>query len=240
VSLTVSPVEDDGGTIVAVSIVARDITERRRAEEHQRMLLAELSHRVKNTLAVVQAIAVQTLSQYGSLEEFSAAFVDRLQSLANAHTLLTRSNWAGAQLRELVAEELAPYSGHDGRNVTVTGEDVLLKPSAALSLAMVLHELATNASKYGALSAPAGRIEVRWHRREGDGDGRRLVLQWTESGGPGIGEPPRPGFGLRFIERCVVYELYGAVDMAFAPTGATCTISLPLRDNVVTKRPPDR
>ena len=115
---------------------------------------------------------------------------------------------------------------------------MLLKPNVALSLAMVLHELATNASKYGALSTPAGRIEVRWHRREGDGDGPRLALQWTERGGPEVKEPPRPGFGLCFIERCVAYELCGTVEVSFAPTGATCTISLPLRDNVAEPAPP--
>ncbi|HET6521234.1 MAG TPA: sensor histidine kinase, partial [Geminicoccaceae bacterium] len=177
------------------------------------------------------------LSQYTSLEEFSAAFVDRLQSLANAHGLLTRSNWAGAQVRDLVSEELAPYRGRDGNNITVTGGAALLKPNAALSLAMVLHELATNAGKYGALSVPSGRVEVRWHRRRDRDGAPELTLQWTESGGPEIKELPRRGFGLRFIEHSVAYELYGTVDLSFAPTGLTVTMSLPLADNLVEPPP---
>jgi two-component system, chemotaxis family, CheB/CheR fusion protein len=144
-----------------------DITERKRAEEHQRMLLSELNHRVKNTLATVQAIAVQTLGHSSSVEEFSETFVERLKNLANAHGLLTHANWEGVGLRELLEEGLAAY--RSGDSITVSGEDVVLNPKGALALVMVLHELATNASKYGALSVPAGRVEVRWRTHERDG-----------------------------------------------------------------------
>lgn len=196
----------------------------RRAEARQRVLIAELNHRVKNTLATVQAMAGQTLRAGEPPEKAIAAFTARLKALANAHDVLTRESWEGAQLTEVVA--MCEVFGQD--RIRAEGAPVRLHPRMALSLSMALHELATNAAKYGALSAEAGQVEISWEVREGP-DGPSLNLRWKESGGPPVKPPARRGFGSRLLERGLAAELGGDVRLVYEPSGVLCAIDAPLQ-----------
>jgi two-component system CheB/CheR fusion protein len=229
VSATMSAIKDLSGRIVGVSLIARDITERRQAEERQRLLLAELNHRVKNTLATVLSVANQTLEDAASVAEFRQAFTGRIRALSETQNLLTRTNWAGASIRDLIRAEATPYVRQDGANFRLDGPEILLTPRAALSLALVIHELMTNASKHGALSSPSGRVEVIWSIRR-DSNERTVKLEWTESGGPRVKPPTRRGFGRRLIEEGISYELAGRAELAFAPGGLRCRIEVPASD----------
>lgn len=193
-----------------------DVSERKLAEERQELLLAELSHRVKNILATVQSIAQQSVTGERTLEQAREAFVSRLRALAHTHDLLTAAAWQGASLHRLVEAELEPY----GARAALSGADLLLKPRVVQTLGLVLHELATNAAKYGALSRAKGRVEVRVEIA-----GEQLRLTWRERGGPKVGTPGPPGFGRRLIERAVTYDLGGEVRVAFEPAGVTCEIT---------------
>ncbi|HET6518311.1 MAG TPA: sensor histidine kinase, partial [Geminicoccaceae bacterium] len=197
-----------------------------RTEAQQRLLLDELNHRVRNILATFQSVAIQTLRGSASLEEFERAFAGRLEALSRASTVLAVNSWRAAELGAIVETALAPYRGAEGDNVRLDGPEVTLPPKAALTLSLVLHELATNAAKYGALSAPGGRVAVTW--RAEAARGRPLSLDWTERDGPRVDEPTRCGFGRRLIERSVAYELGGASRLEFPPEGARCRIELPL------------
>jgi PAS domain S-box-containing protein len=232
VSITVSPLTNADGSLVGASIITRDISERRRAEEHQKLLLAELSHRVKNTLAAVLSIANQTLSKVESLDEFARSFRGRIQTLAEAHSLLTAANWDVAALRILVERALQPYASSDGSNVRISGDEVLLRPSAALTFSLILHELTTNAAKHGALQEPGGCVAVDWRVRSNDG--RELQLHWAESGGPPVRPPVRRGFGLDLIERSVAYELDGQAVLDYRGEGLSCEITVPLTRSIGT------
>jgi two-component sensor histidine kinase len=201
-------------TFVGIGV---DITERKRAEERQGLLLAELSHRVKNTLAVVLGIASRTLAGDRSLPEARDTLAKRLGALAKTHELLTAAGWRGVSLRALVEGELKPY----GSRATITGEDLTLGPKAAQTFALVLHELATNAAKHGALSAPEGRIEIGWEAADG-----RFRLRWRERDGPPVRPPERQGFGRTLLERGVAYELGGEVTLDFRPAGLVCEARL--------------
>jgi two-component sensor histidine kinase/PAS domain-containing protein len=204
--------------------LTRDITESKRAEERQRQLVHELDHRVKNVLASVATVAHRTSEGSPSMEEFLRGFDGRVQAMANAHALLSRSRWQGAQLADLVLKELAPWAGKG--NTSVEGPDVLLFPVATQPFAVVLHELATNASKYGALTAPQGRIAVRWSLQR-QGEGGVLVLDWVETGGPPVSTPGEAGYGTGAIRNLIPYELGGRVDLAFDAQGVRCRIELP-------------
>ncbi|MDB5701375.1 MAG: hypothetical protein JWL66_1574 [Sphingomonadales bacterium] len=221
-SLTVSPLRDAQGTIIGASTIARDMTERRHADEHRKTLIDELNHRVKNTLAVVQAIAAQTLGDGATMKEARAAFGSRLINLGNAHDVLTRENWAGANLIDLVTDTVRPHAGGENR-FAIEGEHVRLDPGAALSIAMAVHELCTNAAKYGALSTKEGRIGIIWALEH-----ERLKLTWTESGGPPVTPPKSKGFGSRLIEQALARELRGKVSMTYEPSGVICTIDAPM------------
>ncbi|HET7266697.1 MAG TPA: chemotaxis protein CheB [Oleiagrimonas sp.] len=221
-----SPVRDDDGTLIAGKIIARDITERYQSERHMEMMLGELSHRVKNTLASVQAIALQTLASTQSLPQFRKAFIARLLALSNTHNLLASDAWKGARLSEIINSELAPYQ-HDGQRVTLHGDKLKLDSKAALALGMAIHELATNAGKYGALSVAEGQVEVAWKTRESRGH-TWLHMVWTESDGPRVKKPTRHGFGTRLITDGIVYELGGEVKLEYPATGVTCTFDVPL------------
>lgn len=207
--------------------VVADITERRQAEERQRLLLRELNHRVRNMLATVQSVGASTVRTSASLADFERAFAHRLDALARTYTLLAEAEWQATGFRSLVEQALAPYRAADGGNVSLAGDDVRLPANMALPLSLVLHELATNAAKYGALSAPSGRIELDW-RAEASAAGRRLVLEWAERGGPEVRAPTRRGFGRTLIERSVAYELGGEAHLEFAPAGVRCRIEVPL------------
>lgn len=231
VAVTCSPVLNADGKAVAGSLIARDIGERQRAAEHQQLLLGELNHRVKNTLASVQAIALKTLSGATDMAHFRDTFLARLHALSNTHNLLAVDAWIGVDLRALVLGELAPYQREDTSSVDVAGDDLQLLPKAALALGMALHELAINAAKYGALSVPQGAVAVRWATHTADGQ-QKLMLTWTERGGPQVVVPTRRGFGSCLISEGLAFELDGTVTLAFEPDGVTCRIDVPLAEIV--------
>jgi PAS domain S-box-containing protein len=224
ISLTVSPIRDSTGRIIGASKVARDVSDRKRAEETQRLLLDELSHRIKNTLATVQAIASQTLRRASDPATFVDSFTGRIKALARAHSLLTGSSFQGADVSDLVREQLL-IGGEEDHRITWSGPSVVLDAQAALHLALVLHELGTNARKHGSLSAPGGRIAVRWHVKS---NGSRLLqLNWREAGGPPVAAPTSRGFGSVLIEQSLQAH-GGDVAVSYAEGGVTCEISLPL------------
>ena len=227
ISLTVSPIRDAAGSVVGVSKVARDISERRRAENAKRLLMEELNHRVRNTLAVVQSIANQTLARSAQPSAFVSGFTARIQALARTHTLLMESNWQGAEISELVHDQL--YLDGGDERIAISGPALRLPPQAALHLALVLHELATNARKYGSLSVPQGSLEVDWTVRVGDG--RHLVMKWKESGGPRVRAPVERGFGTSLIERSLQAD-GGSSSVNYGADGIACEFIVPLAESV--------
>jgi len=223
VSVSATRMIDAAGRVLGVSAIFRDITDRKRWEEHQRLLINELNHRVKNTLATVQSLTSQTLRNAETPEEARRAVEERLFALSRAHNVLTDENWEGADLSDIVAQAMAPFRQGGESRLHISGLDVRLSPGTALAIAMALQELATNAVKYGALSIGTGKIQISWSV-EPNADGQRLRLNWTESGGPLVKVPIRRGFGTRLIERSLSQDLRGEVRLAFAPTGLICTI----------------
>ena len=209
--------------------VALDITARKHDEERGRLLTNELNHRVKNTLATVQAVASQTFRNAKSLHDARDAFLDRLAAMANAHDVLTRESWEGAELADVAAIAAAGF-GSSGR-IRASGPRLRLVPRTAIAVAMALHELATNAVKYGALSVESGRVELTWSI-DGDGDDRRMRMRWREFGGPFVEPPPRRGFGSRLIEQGLSRELGGKVEILFEPTGVICIADAPLPPSI--------
>jgi PAS domain S-box-containing protein len=227
VSVTVSPMRDKYGKLIGASKVGRDITDRKRFEKLQQLLIGELNHRVKNTLATVQSIANQTVYRAKSANDFATSFGGRLQALARTHNLLTQATWQGAELSAIVRDQLPLSEAGDDR-ISYSGPTVMLNAQAALHLGLVLHELATNAMKYGALSDPRGRLSIRWMVRT-DG-GRHLVLQWQERGGPTVTVPQSRGFGTTLIEKSL--DAHGAAtSIRYEAEGVTCEIMLPLPES---------
>ncbi|MDP8920817.1 MAG: PAS domain-containing protein [Pseudomonadota bacterium] len=220
-------IRDEAGRILRSRGVIMDITERKRWEEHQQLLINELNHRVKNTLATVQSIAAQTLRNADSMEEARLALEARLFALSRAHDVLTRENWEGAGLIEIVLQALAPYRHERENRLHVQGPDIRLSPRMAMAIAMALQELATNAVKYGALSNAVGGVRIAWDLKEVDGISR-LYMEWTESGGPAVSPPKRRGFGTRLIERSLAQDLNGFVKLEFSESGLICTVDAPL------------
>ena len=200
--------------------------ERQRVELRTRLLVAELSHRVKNTLMTVVSIARQTLRRSQTLPEFEGSFLGRIQALASAHALLLRGNWGDMDLQDLMAEALKPFRKRDGSNILVQGECVLLPPQLALTMNLIVHELATNAAKYGSLSTELGRVDVQWSVVD-NGD-PKLRLLWQERGGPTVTPPARKGFGTTLIQRSVSFEMDGEADLQFEPGGVRCELVFPL------------
>jgi len=222
-----APLRDIDGGLVRWVGTCTDVTERKQAEDRQRVLMAELDHRVKNTLAKVQAMAWQTMRITRSADEFNEAFGARLQALAQAHDMLNRAGQDWASLEQTVYEALGPLGGlEDGRTVA-SGDPVRLSGRAVLTLSIVLHELATNAAKHGALSSPDGRADVTWRGGEG-----KVELVWKESGGPTVAAPSRRGFGLRLISDSISYELGGEAVFEFDPRGLICSIRVPASADV--------
>lgn len=207
--------------VVGVDI---DVTERKRTEDHQRMLAAELDHRVKNVLAVVSAVAAQTRDASSSMDHFVAAFHGRIQAMASTHELLSGRRWQGIPLKELFRRQLAPYSTYD--NMSIGGPEVLLLAEAGQALALVIHELTTNAAKHGALSTRAGLVTVRWRFADASG---RLIIEWQEAGRSASGTPGRPGYGTSVIRQLLPYELDGVVEFAITATEVRCRIEIPVR-----------
>jgi PAS domain S-box-containing protein len=209
--------------------VVRDITERNRAEEHQKLLVAELDHRVKNVLAQVSVVAMSTRQGTRSADEFLRSLKERLQSMAAAHTLLSQSGWQGVGLDALVRNQLAPYA--TGTNITISGTDVVLSAAAIQAVARVLHELVTNAAKYGALSTRDGRVSVSWDRRP-NGHAANLMLEWRELDGPPVAPKAQSGYGTTLIRDLIPHELGGKVDLAFGSDGVNCRIEIPIGSKV--------
>ena len=228
ISVSVSPIRDRVSNVVGTSRVGRDITKRKEIERLQNLLIGELSHRVKNTLATVQSIANQTVRTAKSPGDFASSFSGRLQALARAHTLLTHTTWQGADLLALVRDQLL-LEGSDDRRVEYRGPSLILDPQTALHVALVLHELATNARKYGALSAPDGCVSITWVMRADEG--QSLHLEWRERGGPKVVAPRSRGFGTTLIEQSL-HAHGGEAAVEYEAGGITATITLPLPNDV--------
>jgi two-component system CheB/CheR fusion protein len=217
ISLTMSPITDESGRIIGASKIARDITEQKRREQQVILLAREADHRTNNLLAVAQATV--HLTQADTATELKAAIEGRLRALANAHALLAQARWAGVDLRELTLQELSPYFHNAESQACVEGASLLLRPELAQAMAMALHELATNAVKYGALSTLSGRVKVEWRMQPN----RRLHLLWSETGGPSVSPPCKEGFGSRAIAR-LIGQLNGEVKFDWRPQGVCCEI----------------
>jgi two-component system CheB/CheR fusion protein len=216
---------DPDGRCMRIKGLTCDITERMRAEEQQRVLVRELDHRVKNVLASAGAVAQRTGEGSGSIDDFLQRFDGRIQSMANAHALLSRSHWEGVRLADLVQSELEPCVRTGGANVE--GPNILLLAEATQPIAIALHELVTNALKYGALSSPHGQIALRWHCQHNDRADESLFIEWIETGGPAVVAPKQVGYGIRAVRSLIPYELCGSVDLVFDPGGVRCTIEVP-------------
>jgi PAS domain S-box-containing protein len=203
--------------------IVRDVTERKRAEERQRLLTAEIDHRAKNLLATIQAMVLLTKRDAVSIPDFAGTLVGRLHAMGRAHDLLARDKWTGASLHDVIRSEFQAYAGIESARLCVTGDDARLGARAAQTLSLAVHELTTNAAKHGALSVPEGRVEIR-----SAVNGQELQLTWTETGGPAIAPPSAKGFGSVIVERSIAHELGGAADLRFEPSGLRCHIRIPL------------
>jgi two-component sensor histidine kinase len=228
ISLTVSPIRDQMGQIIGASKIARDITARKQVEERQRRLTSELSHRVKNVLSVVQVLAERSASKTTSVAAYLEMFRGRLQALGAAHNALIAGNWKWASLASLVQTALEPYVAERDR-IHLDVQDLRLDPEIALTLAIGLHELATNAAKYGALYRPNGRITLVGRIEAGEG-GDELHLVWQEDGGPAVEAPAASGFGTAMLSRALAYQHKGRADLEWRKEGLVCRITLPLAD----------
>jgi PAS domain S-box-containing protein len=217
--IDIEAVKDGAGNIIGAVNCFQDITERKRAEEYERILSREVDHRAKNLLALLQATV--HLTQADTVKEFKAAIEGLLRAISNAHTLLAESRWAGAKLHSLITEELAPYDLEGTGRADIIGPDLILQPQLAQAIAMVLHELTTNAIKYGALSIPSGRLRVEWSRGE-----THLVIRWSENDGPPVKPPRRQGFGTRVVDQ-VIRALKGKLRFEWDPEGVACEITIP-------------
>jgi PAS domain S-box-containing protein len=215
---------DADGALLRIKGLTRDITERKQAEEHRNIMNAELDHRVKNVLATVCAIILQTQRANASTADFVASVDHRIKSLASTHELLSHSRWHGVSLLEIIRREFAPYTTS---NTEISGPSITLKPEAAQATAMVLHELATNAAKYGALSNHSGRVSVRWFWLPNGSPHHRLAIEWQEIGGPPVSPPNASGYGTSIIRELLPYEVGGTTDLTFASSGVRCRMEVP-------------
>lgn len=220
-----APTVDETGRVVRISGVTVDITDRKETEERQVLLAREVDHRAKNALALVQSIV--RLTRADSVKEYVNAVEGRIKALSRAHTVLALSRWQGADLGGLVEEELAPFRTGEADKIVLEGPKMLLQPTPAQTLALALHELATNAAKYGALSSAAGCVKLVWKVQDGN-----LVLQWNESGGPEAKKPATSGFGTRIILASVEGQLNGKVAFDWMPRGLQCVMTVPLSDEI--------
>jgi len=227
---TAAATVDRNGRVVRVSGVTVDITERKRAEERQHLLTREVDHRAKNALALAQSIV--RLTRCDDVKDYVAAVEGRISALARVHTILSLSSWQGAEIGQLVNEELSPYS--NGKQIEIQGPKIQLHPATAQTLALAIHELITNSAKYGALSVRAGRLDVRWETRDGN-----LELSWDEQGGPPVTKPTTRGFGTRSVIASVSSQLGGHAEFNWRLEGLLCRLSAPL-DRVSTLQPKPR
>jgi PAS domain S-box-containing protein len=222
-----TPLRDADGRFSGAVNVLIDISERKAYEEQLKLVMLELSHRSKNMLAVIQAMARRTSQTSADLKDFGTQFVGRLAGLAALHDLLANSNWAGADLAELVSRQVEPIASRG--HVTAEGPGVTLRPEAAQAISMALHELATNAAKYGALSVPDGEVAVTWRRYSANGREARLEVTWRETGGPPVRPPERRGFGYTVVHDVVSRMVEGQVELDYAPEGVVWRLLMPAR-----------
>ena len=219
VEIWLEPIRSEGLDLVLVVLV--DISERKRVEERQRLIIGELNHRVQNLFAVVQSMALHSLDGKRSLMDAREVFIDRLQSLGRAYSMMTEQEWRGAPLRQILAAETSPFADR----VSIDGIDLMVRQNAAQSFALLLHELTTNAIKYGALSVPGGRVVVRWKvDRESHPD--QFVLYWEETGGPIVIPPTRTGYGCKIVEGTM--RRIGKHQIEYAPSGLKYRIEAPI------------
>jgi two-component system CheB/CheR fusion protein len=214
-------------TVDGVVVTFVDVTRLARSQAHQQILIAELNHRVKNMLMVAIGIAQQTHKAAVTSEAFLEAYIGRLQAMARSYELLSRENWTESSLVELMKTELAPFGLE---RLALDGPEVSLKPKLALSLGMVLHELATNAGKYGALSVPEGKVSILWSE-QADKAGRNLEIRWAEINGPPVAKPKKRGFGIKLVEKETSYNLGGNAEIEFAPSGVSARLAFPLEES---------
>ena len=227
-ALLISPVRDESGDIVQHFASLVDLTRYKTEELQSKMLIGELNHRVKNTLATVQAIVRQAMLAESNPQMQREAIGSRLLALSRAHDLLARENWKSAGLHDVVEHALEPLLAEDGNatRIEVSGDNISFPPNSALALTIAFNELATNAVKYGALSNDAGSVQIAW-KMEDAAQGRQLVLRWVEAGGPAVTPPTRHGFGSRMLERGLADELGGTVHLDYLPGGLACTMNVP-------------
>jgi PAS domain S-box-containing protein len=211
-------------TLVAIS----DITDRKRTERRQRVMMAELDHRVKNNLSVVLALASSTIASSKNMRDFESAFLGRVAALARLHTSLAQAKWEGTLVRDLVMQALETYLDGRADRVSIEGPEVMIPGMHGQSLCLALHELATNAAKYGALSVPAGMVRVRWKIEPRAGEQPSFELTWTESNGPAVHPPDHEGLGTELIKEGLAYEWHARTEVAYEPEGVRCTIVAPL------------
>ena len=217
ISLTVSPIKDSQGNVIGASKIARDITERKQAQARQEVLTRELHHRTKNIFAVVQAVVFRSFSGKRSVEDAKKTVVERLQSLANTHALLIDKQWQGADIAEVVRSEMSPYT----ERVSIDGPSVILTAQAAQNFALALHELATNAAKYGALSTQDGQVRISWSADPGG----RFSFRWSEEGGPTVTPPTSKGFGRVVLEQVMAEFFDPPPQIEFSPDGVRYSLS---------------
>jgi PAS domain S-box-containing protein len=218
----VIPLRDASSTVYRWIGTHIDISEQKRREEHIRFIVDELSHRTKNLLAVVMAVANQTAHYAGDIKQYQTRLLERLRALAHCHDLLVRDSWRGASLHDLVSSQMLPFDEANSGRIDAAGPAIVPKPDAVQHLGLALHELATNASKHGALSTPdGGMIVIRWHAEEADD---RIRFSWSERGGPAVTPPQRQGFGRVVIEQIVPRALNGSGSLDFSPTGVNWTL----------------
>jgi PAS domain S-box-containing protein len=223
ISLTVSPLKDAAGRVIGASKIARDITDQKQTQERLSLLVEEMKHRIKNTLSIVQAIATQTLRDTSLVER--DAFISRLHSLSHAHDILTEENWQRASLEDIVALTLEPFRAKNRDRISMNGPEVWLDANKSTLLAMVVHELATNAFKYGALCGHAGHVNISWALPPDNPD--VALFKWQESDGAIVVPPSRKGFGSRLIES-VLKPHFGEPDLLFLPEGVICRLAIPV------------
>jgi PAS domain S-box-containing protein len=227
VSVSIAPMYDDGANLIGISAIISDIGERRARERHIEFLMRELSHRSKNLLAVVHAIAGQTGRHSATMDEFQTRFSQRISAMARTQDLLVGRNWKGAAVADLVRTQLAPFAEDASSRIEACGPHLELTPNAVHSLALALHELATNAAKYGALSVPDGWVAINWEVAGAEEEARRFRMTWRERNGPPVTQPAKKGFGHVVISEMVASSLHGEVTLNYAREGMCWAIDVP-------------
>ena len=237
--MRILPYRSPDNTVSGIIITFIDVTGIVQAEQHQRLLVDELNHRVKNMLTVVASLATQTLRRSRTLDEFGATFNGRVRALTASYSLLSNQNWVSVSLRDVLAEEIKPYAANDRSNIMLEGPGVRLKPAGALAMGMAIHELTTNAVKFGALSVPEGKVSVTWRLEPGQ-TGPELVVDWTELNGPPVQPPSRHGFGTTLIERGFAHDLSGRATLDFDPAGVHVSLRTPVKSAVYDEQSSER